>query len=55
MDTLAALCDILECGVEQLIEVTVVDQQVRKVAGGESATGSTPVVRRTTIRRPDGS
>lgn len=55
MDTLAALCDILECGVEQLIEVTVVDQQVRKVVGGESAAGPTPVVRRTTIRRPDGS
>ncbi|MGV9843782.1 helix-turn-helix domain-containing protein [Streptomyces griseoruber] len=52
MDTLAALCDILECGVEQLIEVTVIDQQVRKAAGGANAAGRAPVVRRTTIRRP---
>jgi DNA-binding Xre family transcriptional regulator len=50
MDTLAALCDILECGVGDLIEIKVVNQQVRKAAGGEAAT---PQVRRTHIRRPD--
>jgi DNA-binding Xre family transcriptional regulator len=51
MDTLAALCDILGCGVEQLIEVVVVNEEVRKT--GTAATGATaPSVRRTTIRRP---
>ena len=52
MDTLAALCDILDCGVSDLIEIKVVNQQVRKVAGGET---TAPQVRRTHIRRPDAS
>ena len=52
MDTLAALCDILECGVADLIEVVPVHQAQRtKAAGGRSS--DTPV-RRTTIRRPQG-
>jgi DNA-binding Xre family transcriptional regulator len=52
MDTLAALCDILDCQVGDLIEITVANQQVRKAAGGQSATASP---RRTTIRRPEGT
>jgi DNA-binding Xre family transcriptional regulator len=52
MDTLAALCDILDCQPNDLIEVQVVNEKVRKVAG--EATGPTPQVRRTTIRRPEG-
>lgn len=55
MDTLAALCDILDCAVGDLIEVTVVDQPVRKTAGGTGAIGAgVPAALRTTIRRPEG-
>jgi DNA-binding Xre family transcriptional regulator len=50
MDTLAALCDILGCTPNDLIEVQAVHQQVRKAAGG---TKSVMPVRRSTIRRPD--
>jgi DNA-binding Xre family transcriptional regulator len=50
MDTLAALCDILGCSPNDLIEVEVVSQQVRKAAGDRGA--AAPPVRRTTIRRP---
>jgi DNA-binding Xre family transcriptional regulator len=50
MDTLAALCDILGCSPDDLIEVEVVNQQVRKAAGDRDA--AAPPVRRTTIRRP---
>ncbi|MFE6404450.1 helix-turn-helix domain-containing protein [Streptomyces alboflavus] len=53
MDTLAALCDILGCGVEQLIEVVVVDQEVRKTGTGPQESRPLPRARRTTIRRPD--
>jgi len=49
MDTLAALCDILECTPDDLIEVATVNAQVPKTAGGEAAA---PEARRTTIRRP---
>jgi DNA-binding Xre family transcriptional regulator len=52
MDTLAALCDILECQVQDLIEITEVNRQVRKTGTGESG-GAVPQVRRTSIRRPD--
>ncbi|OLT16919.1 Cro/Cl family transcriptional regulator [Actinomadura sp. CNU-125] len=52
MDTLAALCDILSCTPNDLIEVEVVNAEVRKTAGG--ARGSAPTVRRTSIRRPEG-
>lgn len=51
MDTLAALCDILDCTPNDLIEVTTVNATVRKTGtndGGRPA----PEVRRTTIRRP---
>ena len=50
MDTLAALCDILGCTPNDLIEVEVTGQQVRKAAGDRGAVA--PPVRRTTIRRP---
>lgn len=51
MDTLAALCDILACTPNDLIEVEVVNAEVRKTAvGGRAA----PAVRRTTVRRPEG-
>jgi DNA-binding Xre family transcriptional regulator len=51
MDVLAALCDILDCGVQDLIEVTIANQQVRKKAAGGTPTAA-PSARRTTIRRP---
>lgn len=50
MDTLAALCDILDCQVGDLIEITVVNQQVPKTV---DAAGAAPQVRRTSIRRPE--
>ncbi|WP_149262107.1 helix-turn-helix transcriptional regulator [Actinomadura sp. K4S16] len=50
MDTLAALCDILECAPGDLIEVEVVNAQVRKTAG--ESTVPLPGPRRTKIRRP---
>lgn len=51
MDTLAALCDVLECTPNDLIEVKVVDRQLPKAAGAERATDVSPV-RRSVIRRP---
>jgi DNA-binding Xre family transcriptional regulator len=56
LGTLAALCDILDCTPNDLIEVTVVARQVRKTAaGGRGAkTAAKPAVRRTTVRRPGG-
>lgn len=50
MDTLAALCDILDCTPNDLIDVETVNAQVRKTAGEETA--PPPQARRTTIRRP---
>jgi DNA-binding Xre family transcriptional regulator len=50
MDTLAALCDILECQPNDLIEVHVANTVVRKAVGQHSA--SAPPVRRSAIRRP---
>jgi DNA-binding Xre family transcriptional regulator len=50
MDTLAALCDILGCAPNDLIEVEVVNVQRRKAAG---ETKVAPTVRRSRIRRPD--
>ena len=52
MDVLAALCDILDCAPNDLIEVEIAGAEVRKTAG-ETA-GSAPTVRRTSIRRPKG-
>jgi DNA-binding Xre family transcriptional regulator len=50
-DTLAALCDILDCQPNDLIEIEVVSKQIRKAAGESSQ--AAPPVRRSTIRRPD--
>jgi DNA-binding Xre family transcriptional regulator len=44
MDTLAALCDILGCTPNDLTEVQVANQQVRK-AGGDSGRPASPPVR----------
>jgi DNA-binding Xre family transcriptional regulator len=52
MDTLAALCDILDCQPGDLIEVKKVGRPVRKAAGSSAAS---PPVRRSTIRRPGSS
>ena len=52
MDTLAALCDILECTPNDLIEIQTVNVEVRKTAG--ESPGPAPTVRRTSIRRPQG-
>lgn len=53
MDILAALCDILNCGVQDLITVVpAADEELsRKAMSARPA----PAVRRTTIRRPQGS
>ena len=51
MDTLAALCDILGCTPNDLIEVQAVNKQVRK-ASGDGVRPAPPPVRRSTIRRP---
>ncbi|KAF0957380.1 helix-turn-helix domain-containing protein [Rhodococcus sp. T7] len=50
MDTLVALCDILDCTPNDLIEPTIVNQAVRKAANARSS--GPPTVRRTIIRRP---
>jgi DNA-binding Xre family transcriptional regulator len=52
MDTLAALCDILDCQPNDLIEIQVVNEQIRKTAG--ETTTPAPKARRTVIRRPKG-
>lgn len=52
MDTLAALCDILDCAPNDLIEIRVVNVEVRKAENETSR--PTPAVRRTSIRRPQG-
>ena len=52
LDTLAALCDILTCGPDDLISVSVVNREVAKT--GTTSTQDRPAVRRTTIRRPKG-
>ena len=52
MDTLAALCDILDCQPNDLIEVQVVKAQIRKTAGETQR--AAPLVRRSVIRRPEG-
>src|SRR6187200_697448 len=52
MDVLAALCDILECSPNDLIEIEAVTAEVRKTAGDKR--GPRPVVRRTSIRKPKG-
>ncbi|GIJ08433.1 helix-turn-helix domain-containing protein [Micromonospora andamanensis] len=56
MDILAALCDILDVTPNDLIEVTAVNTQVRKAAGGGTAAApARSAAKRTVIRRPDGA
>jgi len=52
MDTLAALCGILGCTPNDLIEVEVVNEQILRVAQS-GVRAEPPAVRRTTIRRPE--
>ncbi len=53
MDTLVALCDILDCTPNDLIAVEVANVQVSKAVGGaHSEPAPRPQTRRTTIRRP---
>lgn len=52
MDTLAALCDVLACTPNDLIEVETVNAEVRKTAS--ETTTPAPAVRRTSIRKPKG-
>lgn len=54
MDTLVALCDILDCAVGDLIEPVVANQELRKTAEQGGQARPAPPVRRTTIRRPAG-
>ncbi len=52
MDTLVALCDILGCTPNDLIEPKVVNQQIRRTADG--AAGPVEITpRRTVVRRQD--
>jgi DNA-binding Xre family transcriptional regulator len=57
MHTLVALCDILECTPNDLIEPQITEVATRKAAGGRASNGKvTPIKpRRTTIRRPGGA
>jgi DNA-binding Xre family transcriptional regulator len=50
MDTLVALCDILGCTPNDLIEPKIVNATVRKQAAG--GIRSAPAPQRSTIRRP---
>ncbi|WKN54247.1 helix-turn-helix transcriptional regulator [Rhodococcus opacus] len=52
LETLAALCDIFDVGVEDLIEVAVTEEPVHKKAPGSHAAAPPPPVRRNTIRLP---
>jgi DNA-binding Xre family transcriptional regulator len=57
MEVFAALCDILECGPQDLVEVVVAPQQVaKKVVGGESTSAGIGDLRpvRARIRKPEG-
>ncbi|WP_093611372.1 helix-turn-helix domain-containing protein [Streptomyces indicus] len=51
MDTLAALCDVLSCTPNDLIEVQATYTEVRKTVS-EQTGAIPPPVRRTNIRRP---
>jgi DNA-binding Xre family transcriptional regulator len=58
MDTLVALCDILQCTPNDLIEPKVVNETVRKAASGGGATSgggaaaAASTAPRVTVRRP---
>ncbi|RSN19899.1 XRE family transcriptional regulator [Amycolatopsis sp. WAC 01416] len=49
MDVFAALCDILDCAPNDLIEIKATGASTAKAAGAKRV----PNVRRSTIRRPD--
>lgn len=51
LDVLAAICDILDCGPQDLIEVKAMHQQVAKPAADGSRTAPRSASR-TVIRRP---
>lgn len=54
MDTLAALCDILGCTPNDLIEIDVVNTAIKKTSNGSTGEHPAPPrARRTTIRRPE--
>jgi len=53
METLAAMCDILECSPNDLIEIQVVTTPVRKAAA--AGRQSPPAARRSVVRRPSTS
>ncbi len=50
MDVLAAICDILGCQPNDLIQVRVENASIRKTGTGPA--GDAPAPRRTTVRRP---
>lgn len=52
MDTLAALCDALDCTPNDLIHIDVVNTQTVKAGGDGSRRPAPPATRRTIIRRP---
>jgi DNA-binding Xre family transcriptional regulator len=52
MDTLVAVCDILGCTPNDLIEIEVTNAQVSKAVGGSTARPPRPQTRRTVVRRP---
>ena len=52
LDVLAPLCDILQCGPQDLIEVKEVGAQVRKKTAGATRGPAPAAGRRTVIRRP---
>jgi len=52
MDTLAALCDILHCQPNDLIQVQAAKDRGRKAVGATAATPPPPA-RRSSIRRPE--
>lgn len=53
MDTLVALCDIMQCTPNDLIEPMIVNQQIRKTADGTG--GPVEITPRpTVVRRPGG-
>lgn len=54
LDTLAALCDILDVGVDELIEITETNSQVAKKTAGTPIVAAKEPSKRTVIRRPRG-
>lgn len=55
LDTLVALCDILDCTPNDLIEPEVINLQVRKTAEQKGSELSPITPRRSVVRRPKGS